>query len=72
MPIEIMVKNLTGLPDKYVEMAVNYIRFLQKQFEQEQKNVTSEKKRQLGILSSKFHSIAEDFDKTPDCFREYI
>lgn len=71
MPIEMLVKNATGLPDKYVEMAVSYIHFLQSQYQQEEK-AESQKTRQLGILSSKFHSIAEDFDQTPDCFREYI
>ena len=37
MPIELLVKNATGLPDKYVEMAVSYIHFLQLQYQQEEK-----------------------------------
>ena len=71
MPIELLVKNATGLPDKYVEMVVSYIHFLQSQCQQEEKTGL-EKKRQLGILSPKFHSMAEDFDQTPDCFKEYV
>ena len=69
--IEMLVKNATGLPDKYVEMAVSYIHFLQSQYQQEEKTELK-KKRQLGILSPKFHSMAEDFDQTPDCFKEYV
>lgn len=37
MPIELLVKNATGFPDKYVEMAVSYIHFLQSQYQQEEK-----------------------------------
>ena len=33
MPIELLVKNATGLPDQYVEMAVNYIRALQARYQ---------------------------------------
>ena len=71
MPLDVMVKETTGLPDKYVEMAVSYIRFLQAQAEA---NRTSEKstKRELGILSDQFISIADDFDETPACFEAYI
>lgn len=73
MPIETLVKNATGLPDKYVEMAVSYIQFLQAQYQQEQQSAgAKENKRQLGILSDKFHAIADDFDKTPDCFEGYM
>ena len=73
MPIELLVKNATGLPDKYVEMAVSYIHFLQTQYQQEhQEKAGPNTKRQLGVLSSKFHFIAEDFDQTLDCFREYM
>lgn len=38
MPIETLVKNVTRLPDKYVEMAVSYIQFLQAQYQQEQQS----------------------------------
>ena len=70
MPIEALVKEATGLPDKYVDMVVSYIHFLQYQNSQEHK--TEKKKRVLGILSDKFHGIADDFDETPDIFKEYV
>ncbi len=71
MPIDVMVKETTGLPDKYVDMVVNYIRFLQYQVKTEESKHSSNK-RELGILADKFHSIADDFDETPDCFKEYV
>ena len=72
MPIEAIVKSCTGLPDKYVDMAVSYIRFLQSQYQQEQTENKENPKRKLGILAGKFHSIADDFDETPDCFKGYM
>ncbi len=71
MPIDVLVKEATGLPDKYVDMVVSYIHFLQYQAKTEE-SAKSFNKRELGILADKFHSIADDFDETPDCFREYI
>ena len=35
MPLDVLVKEATGLSDKYVEMALVYIRFLQDQAEKE-------------------------------------
>ena len=69
MPLEVLVKNATGLPDKYVDMAANYIRYLQYQYSQEEKQ---QGKRKLGILADKFHYIADDFDETPEDFKEYL
>ncbi|MBR3107425.1 MAG: DUF2281 domain-containing protein [Clostridia bacterium] len=72
MPIELLVKNATGLPDRYVDMAVSYIHYLEAQYQQEQRNAAVIQKRSLGILSDKFHYISDDFDQTPDCFKEYM
>ena len=71
MPLDVLVKEATGLSDKYVEMALVYIRFLQDQAE---KDRSSEKKqkRNLGVLSDQFVSISDDFDETPDCFEDYL
>ena len=76
MPIELLVKNATGLPDKYVEMVVNYIHDLQAKYQQE----TSIKPKTLDgkpILRSpgKYKgliSMAEDFDAPLDDFKEYM
>ena len=41
MPIEALVKEATGLPDKYVDMVVSYIHFLQYQNLQERQTDTA-------------------------------
>ena len=41
MPIEVLVKEATGLPDKYVDMVVSYIHFLQYQNLQEHQTDTA-------------------------------
>jgi len=69
MPIDILAKEATGLPDEYVNMAIVYVRFLQSQYHQKLQSGSS---RPLGVLSGSFHSISDDFDETPDCFEEYI
>lgn len=70
MPLDVMVKEATGLQDKYVDMVVSYIRFLQHQAKTEEA-AQSSNNRQLGIMAGRFQSIADDFDETPDCFEEY-
>ena len=72
MPIDVMVKEATGLPDKYVDMVVSYIHFLQYQVKYEEDKVHLSGKRELGLLADRFHFIADDFDDTPDCFEDYI
>ena len=78
MPIEMLVKNATGLPDKYVEMAVSYIHFLQTQYQQEQalhpmplarngKPIL----RQPGLFQGLF-TMRDDFDEPLDDFKEYM
>ena len=69
MRIDILTKEAAGLPDEYVNMAISYVRFLQTQYHQ---NKPEEVNRPLGILSDRFHSIADDFDETPVCFEDYI
>ena len=71
MPIEAVVKQATGLPDKYVDMAVSYIQYLQAQFDEETKLNTG-KKRSIGAFADKFQFIADDFDDIPEEFKEYV
>ena len=78
MPIELLVKNATGLPDKYVEMAVSYIHFLQAQFQQEQASGPASLAgngkpilRKAGKYKGKI-SVPEDFNAPLDDFKEYM
>ena len=72
MPIDVLVKKTTGLPDKYVDMVVSYIHFLQYQLKNEEDITQTANKRKLGILADRFHSMADDFDETPNCFEDYV
>ena len=67
MPIEAILKNATGLPDKYVEMVVSYIHFLQSQTQ-----IESSAHRSIGVLSNRFEYISDDFDEPLSDFREYM
>ena len=69
MLIDILTKEASVLPDEYVNMAISYVRFLKTQYFQKKKEP---EERVLGILSDKFHSIADDFDETSECFGEYV
>ena len=78
MPIELLVKNATGLLDKYVDMAVNYIHFLQTQYQQEQatKPVPLARNgkpilRQPGLFQGLI-TMHDDFDEPLDDFKEYM
>ena len=35
-------------------------------------NQSVKPKMTVGVLSSKFHFVSDDFDETPECFAEYI
>ena len=66
MPIEQYLKQVTELPDNYVEMVVSYIRFLQ-----QEANGVKQKKRKIGVLSDRFEFISPDFNVPLESFREY-
>ena len=79
MPIEVLVRNATGLPEKYVDMAVSYIHFLQSQYQLEQKNAASPQNAGNGkpILRQPGHfagqiTLSDDFDAPLDDFKEYM
>lgn len=65
MPIEAVLKNATGLSDRDVDMVVSYIRFLQSRSES---GKNGQARRTLAPLADKFHSIAPDFDETPEIY----
>ncbi len=79
MPLEALVKSCTGLPDKYVEMAVSYIHFLQSQYQQERASEPAKKTagngkpilRTPGMLKGKI-TVSDDFDAPLDDFKDYM
>ena len=72
MPIDVLLQEAKELPDEYIGMALDYIQFLKFKYNQDMNRTTSVPKRKLGIMADKFHSMATDFDNTPDCFKEYM
>ena len=71
MPIEVFLKNATGLPDKYVEMAVSYINYLQTQYQQSMQTNGKPILRNPGKYEGMI-SLAPDFDAPLDDFKEYM
>ena len=73
MPFELLIKAETGLPDKYVEMLLHYIRFLQSEYREEQARETSPSApiRKAGRYQGKGW-MADDFDAPLDDFKEYM
>ena len=70
MPLEMVIKNENGLSDRYVDMVVSYIRFLQTQ---EQQNTAQSKKKRppFGPYQGKGW-MADDFDAPLEDFKEYM
>ncbi len=77
MSYELLEKELKDLPEARIADVIEYIKFLKFKLLQEQNKancaVTDRKHpiRKLGILQGKFF-MADDFDETPDCFKEYM
>lgn len=85
MSYDALFHEISALPSSMVLQVAEYVRFLR--FSMNASNAaesapavpsgllsTQEKlaKRKGGILSDRFISIADDFDATPDCFKEYM
>lgn len=77
MAYELLEKELKDLPESNIADVIEYIQFLKFKLLRDQNNTDSaivERKhpeRKLGILQGKF-VMADDFDETPDCFKEYM
>ena len=85
MSYDALFREISSLPNSMVLQVAEFVRFLR--FSMNDKNgvvataaVTSDAeqaqsklaKRRGGILSDRFIAIADDFDETPDCFKEYM
>ena len=77
MAYELLEKELRDLPESNIADVIKYIQFLKFKLLRDEYNtgatITERKhsERKLGILQGKF-VMADDFDETPDCFKEYI
>lgn len=76
MAYDILLKEAKDLPEDMLEQAIEFVRFLkyasmQKQTEHTTMD-TATFQRSVNPLADDFISIADDFDKMPECFKEYI
>lgn len=67
MVSDILIDEAKGLDDKYLEMLVEYIRFLQ--FESQKDNIINEEAKVYRTPRGLSEDLVlpDDFDETPDC-----
>ncbi len=73
MASDILQKEIIGLREDDINLLISIARFLKSRTEQAvSTDKSAVKKRHIGFLSDAFVSIADDFDETPDCMKEYV
>lgn len=76
MAYDTLVKEAKDLPEDMIEQVIGFMRFLEYASKKEpSKHPVSNDitfHRSVSPLADEFISIAEDFDETPECFKEYI
>ncbi|MCM1266669.1 MAG: DUF2281 domain-containing protein [Bacteroidales bacterium] len=76
MAYDILMKEAKDLPDDMLEQAIDFIRFLKyaSLINQTSHSINDDTafQRSVNPLASDFISIADDFDETPECFKEYV
>lgn len=72
MAYDILLKEAKDLPEDMIEQAIEFVRFLKYASMQKQMEHTTTFQRSVNPLADEFVSIADDFDKTPECFKEYV
>ncbi len=79
MSYEMLEKELKDLPEASLDEVIEYIKFLKYKLLNADNSLSdlssaTEKKhpkRKLGVLQGTF-IMSDDFDETPDCFKEYM
>lgn len=76
MAYDTLVREAKDLSEDMIEQVIEFIRFLKYASKKEQaKHPISNSMtfhRSVNPLADEFIAIAEDFDETPECFKEYI
>lgn len=69
MAYDILIKEAEALQEDQMQEVIDFILFLKaKSSNTAKKN----KKRTLGTFSGEDFFMADDFDETPECFKEYV
>ncbi len=76
MAYDTLVREAKDLPEDMIVQIINFMRFLKyaSKKEQTEHSISNDVtfRRSVNPLADEFISIAEDFDKTPECFKEYL
>lgn len=76
MAYDTLVREAKDLPEDMIEQVIEFMRFLKYASKKEQtkhsKNSGITFHRSVNPLADEFIAIAEDFDETPECFKEYV
>ncbi len=76
MAYDTLVREAKDLPEEMIEQAIEFIRFLKYESEKKQTGHFTDSglvlRRSVNPLANEFISIADDFDETPGCFKEYV
>lgn len=76
MAYDTLIREAKDLPEDMIEQVIEFMRFLkyvskkEKTKESISNDITFH--RSVNPLADEFIAIAEDFDETPECFKEYI
>lgn len=76
MAYDTLVREARDLPEDLIEQVIEFMRFLKYASKQQQTGRSASGsnifRRLVNPLADEFIAIAEDFDETPECFKEYI
>lgn len=76
MAYDTLVREAKDLPEDMIVQIINFMRFLKyaSKKEQTEHSISNDVtfRRSVNPLADEFISIAEDFDETPECFKEYL
>ena len=76
MAYDTLIREARDLPEDMIEQVIDFMRFLKYTSKKEQAKPSISNDvvfhRSVNPLADEFISIAEDFDETPECFKEYI
>lgn len=61
-----LLEEVKGLSENDVAEVIDFVKFLKA------KNSKNKPERKFNLLSGRPIYIADDFDETPDCFKEYM
>lgn len=70
--MEALMKAVEGLSEKDMATVIEFAEFLRDKEKKEEKQNDGKFRRELGIFKGSLKYMADDFDETPECFKEYM